>query len=226
MTADHRPPTVIGFLGGSFDPIHNGHIALAQAALEQLQLDALHLIPAGQPWQRAPLQATPAHRLAMTQLAFANQAQITVDPRELTRTGSTYTYDTLQALRQELGAQAVLVWIIGSDQLHNLPSWHRVQDLFLLAHFAVAQRAGDPPLSVPSALKNVLNLPTHTTYDQDGQDDHTWRQHPAGSLIQFTMPPVNLSATQLRGALKQGQSAAGLVPTSVLHYIEQHSLYR
>lgn len=222
-SANPQPATVTGFLGGSFDPIHHGHVALAHAAVEQLQLDTLHIIPAGQPWQRAPLQASPEHRLAMAQCAFVGEARITVDDREITRSGATYTYDTLCALRQEFGPSAVLVWIIGSDQLHHLPHWHRSQDLFALAHFAVAQRAGDSPLAVPASLKSLLTT-----------DTMHWRQHPAGCLIQFTMPPVAISATQLRAMLKQrpptsaltSMPAATLAPAAVLHYIEQHSLYR
>lgn len=213
---NRQSPIAIGLFGGSFDPVHHGHIALARAALEQLKLDALRIIPAGQPWQRAPLHASPQHRWAMIQLAFTEDPRITLDARELARPGPTYTYDTLYALRQEFGEQAVLIWIVGSDQLHNLPCWHRVHDLFTLAHFAVAQRAGDVPLTIPESL----NVPTHAASDE------LWRHQPAGSLIHFTMPPVNLAATQLRSMLKQGQPAADLVPAPVLHYIEQYQLYR
>jgi len=210
-------PPVIGLLGGSFDPIHNGHLALAHAAIEQLQLDSLHLIPAGQPWQRKPLQAGAQERLAMVQLAIADDARMTADNRELVRSGPTFTYDTLHALRQELGSDAVLVWIIGSDQLDNLPTWHRLDDLFALAHFAVTQRAGATPLEIPAALKAYPVFQAH---------DSGWRSQPYGSLIFFPMPPVNLSATQLRDGLAHGSTGAGLVPAPVLRYIEQHQLYR
>ncbi len=214
-TTDCRAPTITGLLGGSFDPIHNGHLALAQAALEQLQLDQVRFIPAGQPWQRAPLCASNAQRLRMVQQAIADIPQFVADDRELQRSGATYTVDTLGSLRDALGPHAVLVWILGSDQLHNLPSWHRFEALFELAHFAVAQRAGEAPLTIPAAL----------TCLHGAAGDTAWRNKPAGTLIRFTMPPINLSASWLRVQLAHGHTPTELVPTPVLHYIQQHQLY-
>lgn len=205
----------IGLFGGSFDPIHNGHLALARAALEQLQLDQVRFLPAGQPWQRSTLSASNDARLAMVQQAIADESHFVADARELQRSGPTYTYDTLRSLRAELGETAVLVWILGSDQLHNLPSWHRFEELFSLAHFAVAQRAGEAPLTVPPTL------PCRSC----AADEAHWRSEPAGWLIRFAMPPVNLSASWLRAQLAQGQPPTDLLPAAVLQIIQQQHLY-
>ncbi|MSP98890.1 MAG: nicotinate (nicotinamide) nucleotide adenylyltransferase [Betaproteobacteria bacterium] len=137
--ATHRP---IGILGGSFDPVHNAHLALARAALEDLALDRVVWIPGGTPPHRAAPLASPAQRIAMLRLALAGESRFALDAREIAKTTPCYTVETLEDLRAELGVKANLVLLIGADQHARLDTWHRWQDLFTLARIAVFARPG------------------------------------------------------------------------------------
>ena len=141
----------IGFLGGTFDPPHVGHLTLARAARNALSLQHVHFVPAGQPWQKPQISAA-THRVRMLELALADSPEFILDTREVARSDASYTVDTLRALRQELGTRIPLVWIIGSDQLARLPTWHQWETLLTLAHLAVATRLDEtrpdePPLN-------------------------------------------------------------------------------
>jgi nicotinate-nucleotide adenylyltransferase len=139
-------------LGGSFDPIHLAHIALASTALDALALDEVQLIPAANPWQRPPLAASPMHRLAMLDIAVRGQPRLRINPTEILRGGQTYTIDTLEQLPRGRD----YYWILGADQLANFCSWHRWEDILLLANLAVALRPGTQ-LTVPAALRERLD---------------------------------------------------------------------
>jgi nicotinate (nicotinamide) nucleotide adenylyltransferase len=150
-TATSSPPGLAGFvsrcialLGGSFDPVHHGHVALAELFARLLRPDELRLLPAGQPWQKANgLQASAAERVAMLELAFASSpAPVTIDTREIARHMPTYTVETLRELRAELGPDASIVFLMGADQLQKLDTWRDWTDLFGLANFGVAARPG------------------------------------------------------------------------------------
>jgi nicotinate (nicotinamide) nucleotide adenylyltransferase len=142
-TATHssRPPPAraIGLLGGSFDPVHRGHLQLARDARDQLGLAEVRWLPAGQPWQKTGL--TPAgHRLAMVHLALQDESRMSVDAHEIERDGPSYTIDTLRELRRALGPQVPLVLLIGGDQLERLDTWRAWDELLNHAHLAVARR--------------------------------------------------------------------------------------
>jgi nicotinate-nucleotide adenylyltransferase len=188
-----------GLFGGSFDPVHNAHLALAHAALASLALDQVWFVPAGQPWQRAPLKATPAHRLAMVRLAVAGEPRFAVHDLELQRTGASYTIDTLDTLQTQ-HPQTQFTLLLGADQWVRLPTWHRWQALSQRAQIAVAQR-GNEPLSTPPELHNT-------------------------PVKVIDMPPMSTSSTQIRARLAGGASIAGLVPDVVAQYIAQHQLYQ
>lgn len=192
----------IGLLGGSFDPVHIAHIALAKAALQSLQLTEVQLLPAANPWQKQSLGADEMHRLAMLQLAIKDEPSLLVNPIEIERGGATYTYDTVS----QLPSEHTYFWIIGSDQLQRFPTWNRWQDILQYVELAVAQRPNEP-LVPPLELENQLHLL--------GKTLHT---------IDFA--PTPLSATLIRERLQQHQSVATLVPPSVEHYIQQHHLYK
>ena len=192
----------IGLLGGSFDPVHCAHLALAQAALAALNLDSVQLIPAGQPWQRPPLGASPEHRLNMLGLATKGLDSLEINPIEIHRIGPTYTVDTLQALEPK----NKYFWILGTDQLANFCTWHKWQDIALCVELAVAQRLGST-LTPPLALSQWLNAHQRTL-----------------SVIPFE--PLDVSATAIRHRLAQQQSARDLLPEVVEQYIHEHGLYR
>jgi nicotinate-nucleotide adenylyltransferase len=198
----------IGVFGGAFDPPHNAHVALAQAALAQLDLAELHVIPTGQAWHKTRTLTPKQDRLAMAQLAFAGlEGKVVVDSREVLRDGPTYTLDTLHELqREQPGAQLVL--IMGADQATALPSWHGWQDILRIAIVSVAYRAlstGDTARFDPKMLPGL----------------------PAGARFEaLELPLMDTSATEIRRRAALGVDISSLVPPSVARYIDQHHLYR
>lgn len=205
----------LGIFGGSFDPPHRAHIALAQHAVAQFQLDELRIIPTGDAWHKArPLTPSP-HRLAMTRLAFAEVTQALVDTREIDRLGATYTIDTLLELKAEQ-PDAALFLFIGADQARAFQTWHRWQDIESLATVVVAQR---PPVST-DALQPA---------GQPGAAQ--WHNAVSPDVQRLDMPSLNVSATEIRAHFAQAPQThtdlmSAWLPASVQHYIEKHSLYR
>ncbi len=206
MALSAVPAHRIGVFGGAFDPPHNAHIALARAALEQFDLDALHIVPTGQAWHKARALSAAADRLAMARLAFENMPRIVVDERELQRTGPTFTIDTLEALQAE-HPQAQLYLFIGADQLAAFSEWRRWQAIVELAIICIADRA-------QSTLAG-------------GQ----FEAYPGlvGRFFVLNLPLMPVSATQIRQLAASGASAdreiARLVPEPVARYISLHQLY-
>ena len=219
MSAAQGPvgPGPIGLLGGSFDPVHAGHLALARAAESALGLRQLLFLPAGQPWQKPPLSPAPQRR-DMLALALGGHPGWQMDTRELERPGATYTVDTLREIRAAAGPDIALVWILGSDQLRQLSSWHAWERLLDLAHLAYAQRPGAAePLPPP--------LQAYVRQHQGTPADLQYR--PAGRLIEFAMTPVDCSSSRIRGELGAGVDtlARRFLPAPVLDYVRSHSLY-
>ena len=198
----------IGIFGGSFDPPHIAHIALAKHAVEQFDLNELRVIPTGDAWHKARTLTPSPHRLAMTRLAFAEMPQAVVDPREIDRQGATYTFDTLQELKAEQ-PDADLYLFIGADQARAFKTWHRWQEILGLATVVVADR----PI--------------------DGQSDMASQWHNAVSpdVQRLDMPSLNVSATEIRAHFAQAPQThtdlmSAWLPAAVQHYIEKHSLYQ
>jgi len=192
----------IGLLGGSFDPVHAAHIGLAQAALREIALDAVQLIPAADPWQRPPLAASAQHRLEMLQLAIADIPGLSVNPIECQRGGASYTLDTLLALPGD----AAYTWIFGADQLRNFCTWHRWQDIAARVDFAVAARPG-VSLVAPPALQNRLKETGRTLHRLDFDE-------------------MSVSATDIRERLARGESVVDCLAPATLTYIQTHRLYQ
>lgn len=205
----------LGIFGGSFDPPHLAHIALAQHAIAQFKLDELRIIPTGDAWHKTrPLTASP-HRLAMTRLAFATIPEVVVDTREIDRPGPTYTVDTLLALQAEQ-PDARLFLLMGADQARVFHTWHRWQEIETLATLVVAQR----PAPKPDA-----NLAPGQAHDAQ------WHNAVSPDAQRLDMPSLNVSATEIRAHFAQAQlpqpdPMSAWLPASVQHYIEKHSLYR
>jgi nicotinate-nucleotide adenylyltransferase len=202
----------IGVFGGAFDPPHRAHRLLAEAALAQLRLDALHILPTGQAWHKARTLTPAEHRLAMCALAFGDLPSVRIDPREIHRTGPSYTVDTLGELAQEYpGAQLFL--LLGADQLLVFKTWVRWPEVLALATLAVADRAPQTSLDGSQAPDVPMDL--------------------SGVDIPFErlqMPLSSISATAIRAHAGQTVERPGtgglLVPEPVARYISQHSLYQ
>lgn len=207
----------IGLLGGTFDPVHVGHLALARSAQAALALDEVRLMPTGHSWQKADHRTEALHRLRMVELALRglpHETRLRVDDREVRRPGPTYTIDTLAELRAEEG-DAALVLIMGSDQFRNLPTWYRWRELLDLAHIATTRREQVSLEALPAELETLL-----ARCGRQSLPDA-----PAGAVVFFSMPAVAVSATVLRQQLAAGERPAALLPPGVLDYIEEHSLY-
>ncbi|MFT4198584.1 MAG: nicotinate-nucleotide adenylyltransferase [Pseudoxanthomonas sp.] len=207
------------YYGGTFDPFHNGHLAVARAARDTLACRVV-LVPAADPPHRAPPGADAAQRLAMVAAAVAGEPGLAVDRRELERGGPSWTVETLRELRREYGAAAPLAWLVGADSFLSLPSWHDWQDLFGLAHFVVAERPGnalDAPLSAalaPASAGRFTAAPAELVAS------------PAGRIFRLQQPLAPESASAIRQRIAAGQPWRALVPAPVAAFIDLHGLYR
>ncbi len=202
-----NPPKRVGLFGGAFDPPHRTHVALAKAAIAQLQLDILHVVPTGEAWHKQHVLTAAEYRLAMCHLAFDGIERAVVDERETRRSGPTYTIDTLQELQVQY-PQAQLYLVMGEDQARALASWHRAEELGRAAIICVASRS-DPNATAPEVV-DVPQLPNS----------------PACPLQRLQLPPSPLNATEVRERTAHGQSISTLVTESVARYIDQHHLYQ
>jgi len=193
------PARRVGLFGGSFDPVHNAHVALARAALAELQLDEVRWIPAGQAWQKARSLTDARHREAMLQLAIADEPRFVLDRIEIERPGPSYTLETVRALA---AARPGTLWflIIGHDQYASLQTWNGWQQLLGLVTLAVANRPGEP----------------REAHEEVRRFDH--RVVP--------LPMLDISATAVRDRVAAGADISSLVPLGVARYIDQHRLYR
>ncbi len=191
----------IGLLGGSFNPVHNAHLALAQTALNTLSLDEVQLIPAGNPWQKQALVVSGQQRLDMLGLAIANHPSMVINDIEITREGATYTIDTLKALP----TNACYYWLLGTDQLANFCTWYKWEDILNHVILVVAQRSSHP-FDVPRPLTEKL-------------------QQKGKKLITLSFEAMDISSTDIRQRLANHQDVSGLLPQPVLEYIRQHKLY-
>ena len=208
----------IGVLGGTFDPVHFGHLRPALELLETLDLAEVRLIPCGQPPHRKPPRATAAARLAMLELAVANQPGLRVDPRELERPGPSYMVDTLASLRAEFGTTPLYL-LLGSDAFLGLPDWHRWQELPQLAHLVVMHRPGwalDDDLAAPLAQL----VDTRRVYEAAAL-----AAQPAGNILLVPVTPLDISATAIRALIGAGRSPRYLLLDTVWEYIRAHGLY-
>jgi nicotinate-nucleotide adenylyltransferase len=211
----------LGILGGTFDPVHYGHLELAREVLATAHLSAMRLVPAGDPPHRGAPVASGIQRLSMTELAVAGYPGLEVDPREIRRAGRSYTLLTLEELRTELPAQP-LALVVGADAFRELPTWHRWRELFALAHFVVVARPGaasaEPLRPELAAEWERRCRPTPAALTESA----------AGAIVRVAITPHPISASAIRAALARGdsQSVRGLLPPAVLAYIERNRLYR
>jgi nicotinate-nucleotide adenylyltransferase len=199
----------LGVFGGAFDPPHAAHVSLVQAAIAQLQLDQVRVLPTGQAWHKPRALSDGEDRLAMTRLSFAQVPQVVVDERELQRQGPSYTVDSLRELKAQF-PQAQLFLLIGDDQRRSLPSWRQIEEIARLAIICAAGRDGAVPAWRDSSAETSATAP-----------------QPFDARIQtLSMPLMPHSATDIRALVATDRNIEGLVPPAVERYIHEHHLYR
>lgn len=211
------------FYGGTFDPVHNGHLAVARAVRDALSAQVA-LLPAHDPPHKGPTRADARERAAMLDLAVDGERGLYVDRRELNREGPSWSVDTLAELRAELGADAPIAWLVGADSLLQLASWHRWRELFELAHVIAVQR--------PGALveAGVLRSQTPDVFEEIAprwQRLDALAEHPQGGFALVPMPSLRPeSSTELRCRIRDGEPWRDWVPPAVAAYIVRHELYK
>jgi nicotinate-nucleotide adenylyltransferase len=213
----------IGVFGGTFDPIHRGHLELAREVRKALTLASVRVIPAGDPPHRAAPVATAVQRLAMVELAVEGIDGLVADRREIDRPGRSYTVLTLASLRDEFATQP-LALIVGADAFAGLPAWHRWTEIFTLAHVVVVARPGQ---SLEDSMPELLRREWVPRLVSDPARLGT---SPAGLILVQSITPHDISASSIRAQLARGAAGIaavrGLLPPAVLAYIDRNQLYR
>jgi nicotinate-nucleotide adenylyltransferase len=215
------PKIPIGILGGTFDPIHYGHLRLAEEMLELANLRQIRFIPSGTPPHRDMPQVSAQHRSAMVQLAITDQPAFVLDDREVERTTPCYTVDTLNELRAELGAEQPLCLLMGGDEFLQLHTWHEWERLFELAHIVVGNRPG---FTLQDNIHTTIPALRRHYHQRLCAADALSRQ-PAGGITELAIPKLEISATLIRSRVAENRSIRYLLPNAVADYIHQHHLY-
>ena len=210
----------IGLLGGTFNPIHFGHLRMAQELAEALNLTEVRFIPSANPPHKNQPSVSAKERAAMVQLAVADNPLFKLDTRELNRDGASYTIDTLISLREELGNNVALCLVMGSDAFAKLDSWHRWQELLKYCHIILVQR---PNKLAQTKLPDDLTALLHDNYTENIDD---LAQKSAGYIHMQATTAQDISATNIRKRLAIGKSVKYLAPDNVLAYIQQQHLYK
>ena len=213
----------LGVFGGTFDPVHFGHLRLAEEAHEALGLEAVRWIPAGKPALRGTPSCNARQRLEMVRLVIADNPHFVLDPAEVEAERPSFTVPTLERLRQTgvCGPQRPLVLLIGADAFAGLASWHRWECLFELAHVAVAHRPGFPvdPEHLPDSLSRIYR-------QRFNPGASALKEFPAGFIANFAMTQLDISATRIRNQLSKGLSVRYLMPERLIDHIQKNHLYQ
>ena len=210
---------LIGLLGGTFNPIHNGHLRLAQELADALNFSEVRFIPSANPPHKTVPKVSAQHRAAMVQLAISDNPLFNLDIRELDRLGASYTIDTLISLQEELGGSVALCLIMGSDAFAKLNTWHRWQALLDYCHIILVQR---PTSATQPQLADELSVLLHDHYTENVSD---LADENAGYIHMQKITALDITATNIRAQLESGYSPRYLMPDNVLDYIKNNKLY-
>lgn len=214
--------SLVGIFGGTFDPIHCGHLRIAEEIVAMLGLRELRFMPAGMPRLRQPPTASPQQRAAMVRIAIQGNARLVLDEREIKRPGASVTAESLRELRQELGESVTLCFVMGADAFMKLDQWHCWQELFGLCHFIIAARPGHALKSGGDALPKTLKEACALRWVHSADQLKT-----AGSGLILVAPTtlLEVSASTLRARIAAKEGTRDLLPDAVLDYIETNHLY-
>ena len=216
----------VGLLGGTFNPIHNGHLAIARQAREALALDRVVLIPTGDPPHKPHENLAPAKdRYEMVRLAIEADASLSISDIDVRRSGKSYSIDTVRLLQEEFGAGAQLYFLIGLDAFLEFPTWRDPETLLTLCSFVVLSRPG-LLFQTLSTMPMIPRLPQASLMDLDtGRSQRLDVAIGSQSLICLRLAPSNVSASDIRARIAQGTPTANLLPPVVESYILQHHIY-
>ncbi|GAA0791343.1 nicotinate-nucleotide adenylyltransferase [Marinobacterium sediminicola] len=206
------------FMGGTFDPVHNGHLRTALELKQWLGVDQVCLIPSGAPVHRDEPGCTPLQRLEMVQLAVQDEPALCADPREIESDAPSYSLLTLQALRSERGSDCPIIMTMGMDAYQTLPSWHQWESFLDYAHILVLARPGYEKTGADEQLLRFTEAHQASAVSE-------LLTRPSGRVHIQELTPLGISATQIRRLIAQGHSPRYLLPEPVWHYIQQHKLY-
>ena len=210
---------LIGLLGGTFNPIHNGHLRLAQELADKLNFSEVRFIPSANPPHKTAPKISAQRRAAMVQLAITDNHLFKLDTRELDRAGASYTIDTLISLQEALGGNAPLCLIMGTDTFAKLNTWHRWQALLDYCHIILVQR---PMGANQPKLAEDLSVILHNHYTENISDLMTEN---AGYIHMQKITALDITSTNIRAQLEVGVSPRYLMPDNVIKYIKSHNLY-
>ncbi len=215
----------IGLLGGTFDPVHNGHLAVSNHVRHALGLDSIWFVPAALPPHKAEHGdgqniTSFAHRFAMVERAITVNSSFVVSDIEAKRSSPSYSIDTIKILLPLIGENAELYFIIGADAFVEIDTWKRFKELPSLISFVIISRPGLRPEKIEEAMRNIF-----TGYEYDPVQDLWISPYYKGSFILLHMEPVAISSTEIRKRVKMGEEVTGLVPAAVEAYIKKHKLY-
>ncbi|XOV78539.1 MAG: nicotinate-nucleotide adenylyltransferase [Aestuariibacter sp.] len=207
---------LLGIFGGTFDPVHNGHIKPLEAVQQQLELNRILALPCHIPPHKEAPSSSPKHRQAMLELEVKQHPWLTIDNREMQRNKPSYTLHTLQELRREYPEQH-LCFIIGMDSMQAFDTWYQWQDIMQLCHLVVMQRGGYQP-EFNATVKGLLDCAQVSQLD-------SLRKNKSGHVVFINTPQLDVSSSNIRQRIKNSESVDKLVSNEVIHYIEQHGLY-
>jgi nicotinate-nucleotide adenylyltransferase len=210
----------VGILGGTFDPIHFGHLRMAVELADSLDLAEVRFLPAARPPHRAEPHVAAQHRVEIARLAIAGNPLFSIDLREFERAGPSYMVDTLASLREELGAVQPLYLLLGADAFLGIPGWHRWQALFDLAHITVAHRPGFALHADNPKMSPELRAEWQRRYRDTIPESTT------GNILLREITALDISASNIREILRHGRSPRYLMPDVVIDYIQTHHLYQ
>ncbi len=217
VTTSHKTKSAIAILGGTFDPVHLGHLRLAIDLAENLGLQEVRLMPSFQPVHRDSPTATEKQRLTMLQLAVEDIKELSVDDRELQRKGPSYTLLSLQEIRKEIGSEQPIFFILGDDAFNQFDSWYQWQEIINYAHLLIAIRPG----SHSKTSQQINDFIKDNEYKGDG--------YPAtncGSVIRINNPILDIASSDIRKRIGENKNIRYLLPAKVCEYIEQQKIYR
>ena len=213
---------LVGIFGGTFDPIHYGHLRIAEEIVKTVGLQKLYFVPAGMPRLRHSPVASPQHRVEIVRLAIQKNPDFVLDEREINRDGVSYSIDTVREFKQEFGEEIRLCFVLGADAFINLPEWNNWKELFNLCHFIVSTRPGYTLTLIKELLSKELREECSQRWVSNTE---SLKKDTSGLIFIASTTMLDISATSIRAHIADGRSVRHLVPSVTVNYISENKLY-